>query len=78
MSLKGILFEEIKKSYPIMITINRVEQIAKERPAKMSACERRLRELCQGQDAKIEPVYKDKSYIVGYIYKLEPYQSKLL
>lgn len=61
-----------------MVTINRIEQLAKEHPAKMSQAERRMRELCHGEEAKIKPIFHEKGYIGGYIFKSEPKQVKLL
>lgn len=74
-SLKTKLFEAIKGTYPNMFSLERVEDLAREAGYKVSNAERRLRELCEENDAGYAPVRtirNEKGFIVGYIYQEPP------
>ncbi|HPQ42913.1 MAG TPA: hypothetical protein PKZ42_01700 [Syntrophales bacterium] len=71
MSLKSGLFNEIKNAYPNMYSLERVEGYAKLNGYKISNSERRLRELCEGENPLIRAVRGQKGYIIGYIYQQE-------
>jgi hypothetical protein len=71
-SLKNKLFEAIKGDYPNMFSLERVEDLAREAEHKVSNAERRLRELCDPNDAGYAPVKairNDKGFITGYLYQ---------
>jgi hypothetical protein len=70
-SLKTKLFEAIRRAYPNMFSLERVEYLAREAGYKVSNAERRLRELCEPNEAGYAPVSairNDKGYITGYLY----------
>jgi len=74
-SLKGKLFEAIKGGYPNMFSQERVEDLAREAGYKVSNAERRLRELCEEDDAGYAPVRatrNEKGFIMGYVYQEPP------
>lgn len=68
-SLKNKLFDAVRNAYPDMFSLSSVEDLAKQEGRKISNAERRLRELCDGEDPWIIPVRNEKKYIMGYIYK---------
>jgi len=74
-SLKTKLFEAIKGVYPKEFTLEMVNALAYDNGYKVSNAERRLRELCEPNDAGYAPVIavrNDKKIIVGYLYQEMP------
>ena len=67
--LKEKLFEAIKGAYPNMFSLDRVETLTKEMGQKLPTAERRLRELCEGENPPIRPITNGKEHIMGYIYQ---------
>ncbi|MDQ5987365.1 MAG: hypothetical protein CSYNP_03105 [Syntrophus sp. SKADARSKE-3] len=54
-----------------MFSLERVELLAKQNGYKISNAERRLRELCDGENPSVRPIRTEKGHIMGYIY-IEP------
>ena len=76
-SLKSKLYEQVKR-YRSM-SINDVEFICKANNYKISNGERRMREICEGDE--IQPIYKNpitKDVITGYKVKQPNEQGVLL
>jgi hypothetical protein len=68
-SLKTKLYNQIRDNFPNMFSLERVEALAKANGYKISNAERRLRELCDGDNPPIKKIWSEKGAIIGYIHQ---------